>query len=328
MSAPSRKPSERFEQQIRRIHELLEQPGSEVTWDDHMPDPDNPSQARQIDVTVRRDGKLTIVECRVHKEKQDVQWIEGLMGRRSSLRADAVIAVSASGFTEGAIRKAKAFGIILRDFSTLTEEEISSWGRGTRVWLAFYQFTQVRLVFRFEPPHLIGLSTDDIEEDIRASPSRLYGIFESVAAGVAAENPQGLPCKFATKIGNEDLQIAMRPVAYIDFSANVELIKTELTIPSVVAYDAPGTITTERSAFIQSVDLGEFEITSSSNNVLVAVDLSPVESPPNCKFHSVDFDFGRVVTIQKVEIIKLPPFRMRLQDFVVGLGPPLYGNPT
>src|SRR5206468_1211682 len=106
MSEEFVRPSEKFEQQISRIHQLIEQAGSEVTWNDDLPDPDNPSQPRQIDVTIRRDGKLTLVECRIHRERQDVKWIEELIGRRVSLHADAVIAVSFSGFTKGAILKA------------------------------------------------------------------------------------------------------------------------------------------------------------------------------------------------------------------------------
>ena len=73
-------------------------------WNDRIPDPDNPNQPRQIDITVIWDNELTIIECRIHNRKQDVNWIEELMGRRVSLKADAVIAVSASGFTDGAIR--------------------------------------------------------------------------------------------------------------------------------------------------------------------------------------------------------------------------------
>jgi hypothetical protein len=64
-----------------------------VTWNDHLPDPDNPFQARQIDISIRKDRRLTIVECRHHKCRQDVQWVEELLGRRMSLGADALIAV-------------------------------------------------------------------------------------------------------------------------------------------------------------------------------------------------------------------------------------------
>src|SRR5437016_5800572 len=117
------KASTAMEQQVERIKRLLEPQGAEVLWNEKIPDPDNPKQLRQIDVTIRRDGKLTHVECRVHQEPQDVSWIEELIGRRISLGADAVIAVSASGYTEGAILKANAKGIILRELSTLSEDE-------------------------------------------------------------------------------------------------------------------------------------------------------------------------------------------------------------
>jgi hypothetical protein len=50
--------SENFEKIIYRIHMLIEQPGSKVTWNDKIPDPDNPDQARQIDITIKRDRKV------------------------------------------------------------------------------------------------------------------------------------------------------------------------------------------------------------------------------------------------------------------------------
>jgi hypothetical protein len=126
------KPSKQLEQKIERIHRLLEVEGSTVTWNDHIPDPDNPDQMRQIDVTVRRDDFLTMIECRLRAKPQDVQWIEELIGRRISLKADAAIAVSASGFTKTAREKAAKYGIHLRDFATLTPEEIQNWGPSAR----------------------------------------------------------------------------------------------------------------------------------------------------------------------------------------------------
>jgi hypothetical protein len=80
------KESEAFEQQIHRIHELLEGSEATVTWNDHIPIQTSPSRSRQIDITIKRNGNLTIVECRQHQSPQDVQWIEELIGRRASLR--------------------------------------------------------------------------------------------------------------------------------------------------------------------------------------------------------------------------------------------------
>ena len=138
------KPSKQLEQKIERIHRLLEVEGSTVTWNDHIPDPDNPDQMRQIDVTVRRDNFLTMIECRLRAKPQDVQWIEELIGRRISLKADAAIAVSAFGFTKTAREKAAKYGIHLRDFATLTPDEIQNWGRKRTLRIAFCEFTQNR----------------------------------------------------------------------------------------------------------------------------------------------------------------------------------------
>lgn len=317
MTIKRSKASENFEQQIKRIHDLIEQPGSDVTWNEHILDPDNPVQPRQIDVTIRREGKLTLVECRIHRKKQNVQWIEELVGRRTSLRADAIIAVSASGFTEGAIKKAKAFGIILRDLVTLSKEEIFSWGHLTRVWLTFYEFAEVSLVFRFRPEHLDGITVDQVEQYLRAAPDALYEIFEMITKKIDEKNPKGHAGKFNARLHNEKLIINGNAIVAIDFASKFSLRKQELRIPSVVAYDAPQVEPTKREAYIEKVELGEFEITQSSNEVLVILDLSPIQIPPNCKFHTVEFDFQRVVTMQGLEIIGLPKMQIPLGLFVM-----------
>jgi hypothetical protein len=321
MSSKGLKPSEKFEQRIKRIHDLIEQSGSQITWNDRLPDPHNPSQPRQIDITIRREGKLTLIECRMHKEKQDVKWIEELIGRRMSLNADAVIAVSATGFTTGAIAKAKAFGIILRDMHTLTEEEVSSWGCLTNVSLTFYEFKNVSLVFQFARNDLAGLSIESIEEYLRSLPDQLYGIFEKVCNRIDEDNPKRHPGKITAQLKNERMRIAGRPVVAIEFSTNFTVRKQELRIPSVVAYDAPGVEGSKRQAFIERVDLGAFEITQSTNNVFVVLDLSTVDIPANSKFHTVDFDFGRVITMHGCEIIGLPKMQIPLDGLFISFAP-------
>ncbi len=109
------KASDEFEVMISRIHELLEGEGAIVKWNERILDPDNPAQGRQIDVLVTKNGLRTHIECRLRKVPQHVKWIEELMRRRTSLGTDAVVAISASGFTSGAIRKANRYGILLRD---------------------------------------------------------------------------------------------------------------------------------------------------------------------------------------------------------------------
>ena len=50
------KESDKFERQIQIIHQLIEGTGAKVEWNDRIPDPDNPEQARQIDVTIKKNG--------------------------------------------------------------------------------------------------------------------------------------------------------------------------------------------------------------------------------------------------------------------------------
>jgi hypothetical protein len=65
--------SDQFEQMIARVHELLEAQDAVVRWDDRIPDPDNPKQPRQIDISVRKGTFLNLIECRIHKKKQNVK---------------------------------------------------------------------------------------------------------------------------------------------------------------------------------------------------------------------------------------------------------------
>lgn len=44
-----------------------------MTWNDHLSDPDNPQQLRQIDITVKRGKHLTLIECRIHRQRQGVK---------------------------------------------------------------------------------------------------------------------------------------------------------------------------------------------------------------------------------------------------------------
>jgi hypothetical protein len=145
------KESDAFERRIHRVHELIDGADAEVTWNDRVPDPDNPKRSRQIDITIRRGITLTLVECRLHSEPQDVTWIEELIGRRTSLNASAVIGVSASGFTEGAVLKAKAHGIFLRDLEQLTPAEIERWGLTVAMTVHYYEFSDIALDLLFRP---------------------------------------------------------------------------------------------------------------------------------------------------------------------------------
>ena len=124
-------------------------------------------------------------------------------------------------------------------------------------------------------------------------------------------------CVFDAEGGKDGLIIAERPVKHIEFHGNILRRDIAVRIPPVVAYDAPGVLGIARQAFVDKVDLGQFEITSSSDDVLVAIDLSPVKAPVGAKFHSVNLEFDRVVRMRAYEIIGLPSFRIQLRDVLL-----------
>ncbi|MFT4557435.1 MAG: hypothetical protein ACI92S_002804 [Planctomycetaceae bacterium] len=69
---------------------------------------------RELDIQIRHREDLRqslLVECRDHKRKQDVQWIDQLDGKARSLKFTHVIAVSSSGFSKTAAAEAKERGI-------------------------------------------------------------------------------------------------------------------------------------------------------------------------------------------------------------------------
>jgi len=314
------KTSEKFERQIERIHRLIEgSAGSQVVWNDSIPDPDNEDQPRQIDVTIRRDDKLTLVECRIHKDKQDVQWIEELVGRRASLRADAVVAVSASGFTEGAVKKAHAFGIILRDLLSLTEEEISAWGRVSKVSLTFYEYTAVELLFwthnRVWPVNIV----DKIQEFFTQNPREFYGVFEKASELLDEQAPKGQPPAIWMDVGfNTPWSVEGCIIDGVSFQANVRTVNREIATPAVVLYDAPEKGKSEREVSIELTELENFEITKSANNVMIAVDLSSVQTPRNCHFRFVNVHLDRPRRGGLV-LLGLPKFRVALENVMIGV---------
>jgi hypothetical protein len=298
---PLTKKSLDFEHLIERIHKLVEGKGSVVTWNDHVPDPENPDQLRQIDITIARDGRLTHVECRIHKAPQDVNWIEELVGRRASLRADAMIAVSASGFTKGAILKAAAYGIILRTLHSLSEEEIRDWGRVTNVQIVYYEFKKTVLTFRLAADAKVGNLSSVTE--LSGGPPRYRLVYQNVLNDIIDSGPfkdadERAVLKYEVGIAAPLLVGGVKPIS-MRLNTNVRRILRRLSLASVVSYAAPnGVIDLTESAYVQHYDLKGFEILQGSNAVGIVIDLSHAVPPPGCLFGTCTLDFGRIVAMR------------------------------
>ncbi|UXT85141.1 restriction endonuclease [Agrobacterium tumefaciens] len=138
--------STEFEKLQNRIFSLISADAQSVDWNARIEDPDT-GAPRQIDVLiVDKSGRRIDVECRLHDAVQDVKWIEELIGRRSSLRMDDMIAVSNSGFTRHAVKKAAAFNIGLYDIDVISDDDIKSWLNRPEVKARFLTFDRLDVV--------------------------------------------------------------------------------------------------------------------------------------------------------------------------------------
>lgn len=291
------KKSQQFERQIARILRILEAEDARVTWDDRIPDPDNETQLRQIDISILRDAFFTIVECRVHKDPQDVTWIEELMGRRESLGANAAIAVSASGFTSGAMKKAEAKGIILRTLSSLSTEEIKSWGRPVDVQISTYRFLDCAFDLTVpqkpdEPAHLRTAEGNAID---------LMPLFGGVMDWLEAQSLEDGIFVVETDIEADVLISGLVPSTSV-FIAKVEHKKSNLSLVSAVRYATPNE---DRStqAVVRHFDTQTVEVIDALKEVAIILDLSSASLQPNEYVRAAIVDFGDVREMKGFHVI-------------------------
>ncbi len=306
MNTAATKDSDVFEEKIKRIHDLLVDSGAEVKWNDHIPDPDNPAQARQIDVTIRRAGVLTLIECRQRKSRQDVQWIEQLIGRRVSLGAQVVIAVSASGFTAGAIAKARKHGIILRDLQQLTDSEIASWAQGIDLTLFCYEYSDLQVFLLFDRDSFSNIEPEAARSELRNHPC-VQSLFNAAATKlgelnlVAEEQQRWVP--FGLKIQFDGFLLCGVPVLEVEFTGKARLISQKITLSVAYGYGEPGKDTGDREATIQDFSsLGNTSISYRGERISTFLDLSELVVPPFCQFRYWKQDAGVEMDHEVLEI--------------------------
>lgn len=277
-----------FERQVERIHQLLERDPSKVVWNDRMPDPDNPDRTRQIDIRIDRDGETVHVECRIHNTPQDVKWIEELIGRRASLRIDIMIAVSSSGFTEGAIKKAAAFNIHLRTLSKLTDDEIRVWVDPAKAWLVFYEFVDCRLSIDMDCaglPEPIALTNED------GTAVEWRSLFESIMKQLdEAPELDHNSIAFGLKIPSAPILVGGQRPYRVKFESRSRRLRKPVRLTTILQYANPHSEELI-SAHVQKHADNAVEIIRSADQAAIVSDSTCVTVPPNSVFHCVLFDF-------------------------------------
>lgn len=268
-----------FEKLTARIHRLLEcESNAVVTWNAKVPDPDNPKQLRQVDIEIVRDGIATHIECRSHAEPQSTKWIEELIGRKISLNADQMIAVSDSGFTEGAILKANRFGISLRSISELTDFEIMGWGKQTEIELHYYQLKNVQVALGFHEPDKV--SQDCLQFLFTRESDLVSALVNSIKYPVNELSDKIFPLCIQQRLDASGLSdVCGSRLIEASIRAEVERRINKFTVPFVRRYSFPKQHTSDGIATIESDKDSELEIIKSSTLTSIILNLSKL--PPS-----------------------------------------------
>lgn len=140
---------EKFEKLIAEFEELLKPKGAIVTHNAKIVDKDT-GRPRQVDCTIQyKIGPTPIliaIECRRRSSPEDVRWIEELIQKKNSIRADVVVGVSSKGFSRQALSKAKALGVQLRSINTINANDIIQ-ALKWQLHFNYYEVAELNLVF-------------------------------------------------------------------------------------------------------------------------------------------------------------------------------------
>ncbi|MBA3005305.1 MAG: restriction endonuclease [Proteobacteria bacterium] len=297
--------SQEFEKLISRIYKLISGDKAEVTWNETIPDPDNESQQRQIDVLIKREGVVAHVECRTHNKPQDVKWIEELIGRKISLGADFIIAVSDSGFTQGAVKKAQRYEIVLRNLSELNDEEIKAWGRKSKVTLTFYGFLNIgiRLLFKNHS----DLNLKEIAEDLHSKSEFIDSLFNTIKYELNKQKDINYPCSIFWTTQAHNMELCGKKLEGITIRAEVHTFEENLEIPTVSIYGDynPSSFDAISTMVEKNLDI-ELEVIKSNTEVSVILNLSnlPQDWGNSVLAGIIKWNFGQPVNL-KVENIHM-----------------------
>ena len=103
------KRSNDFQQLIKRIYAAMASDDATVQ-ESVMLKEKHSSSNREVDILIEQSiagHKIKIaVECRDKSRKDDITWIDDVIGKYADLEVDKIVAISRSGFSQPAIEKA------------------------------------------------------------------------------------------------------------------------------------------------------------------------------------------------------------------------------
>lgn len=275
-----------FEKLIWRINWLLEPDGTSVKWNAKIPDPDNMDQTRQIDILIDRNNKTVLVECRHHKAPQDVKWIEELIGRQHSLRADEIIGVSSSGFTSGAEKKAKKFNIHLRHLKDLTIQDVLSWKEEAICYFDFFYIKKLAVRFNFYQTQDFNetlYSCTDLHKDVKQNRvfyNQICDIFfdRLVDSGYNLDQSLITDCDIRFDYPEDSLLFNGKPIHSVSFSLEYAASRRKVKLRQISEYK---NIDTKASLATLENYAGVMDITRSVEDILLEINIDAIKLSPN-----------------------------------------------
>ncbi|MDX2373867.1 restriction endonuclease [Psychrobacter sp. PP-21] len=303
-----------FEQIVGRIISIMVKSGDEVVWNDKISDPDNPKQMRQIDIAINHDGLKSHIECRHHSAPQDVKWIEELIGRKLSLDAFAMIAVSSSGFTEGATKKAEKHGIFLHTLTEHSPEIAHTWGRSSKVEVGYYGFhpLDIHLVFNELP----NANLQEIVNAFRVKNNFINTIFNKLKYAI---NENGEIKSFPYDLQVEGyagfMDLLDRNIEKVKIKATTHYMKEIVELPSLMIF-SQSSHNYQNLARVERSDAHNSEIISAGSRVKIQIDITKILNIESNKVFSGRIDLGlrQKTQIPEIECIGSADHEISLYD--------------
>lgn len=153
-----------FEELVEKLEKLLASNDIQVERDVKLVDKSTGGD-RQIDVLLRAKTGIyefiVIIECRDRSKTDDVTWIEQLATKGRDVNANKIIAVSKSGFSKNAVKKARQYSITLRQIDDAVVADLTGWFKISAVKISRIQAQLAQI--GFVPLYERNLSAEEKE---------------------------------------------------------------------------------------------------------------------------------------------------------------------
>jgi len=212
-----------FQKAIHYIHDQLKDTNVVVIESAEILEKNSdPPTKREIDVLIEKtinDKVFRIaIECRDRGKIDDIQWIDCLIGKFINLPIHKIIAVSKSGFSKSAVKKAKSFGIELRTLKEITFVD----------WKSEYQklgFCELNMTFKIDKyefiiegnPQIIITREDKIKikgRNVKLKTFISWFIQEDFWTRVHQEFNKNMPTLYRTKSDLEQPALLIEEVPF------------------------------------------------------------------------------------------------------------------